>query len=75
MDQHFLSEPFESNMPVLLAMLGIWYHNFWGAQSYAFLPYDHYLRNFVKHLQQMDMESNGKSVRRMARQCPAAPVR
>ncbi|QLF94396.1 glucose-6-phosphate isomerase [Pseudomonas sp. ABC1] len=63
MDQHFLNEPFESNMPVLLAMLGIWYHNFWGAQSYAFLPYDHYLRNFVKHLQQMDMESNGKNVR------------
>jgi glucose-6-phosphate isomerase len=63
MDQHFLNEPFETNMPILLAMLGIWYHNFWDAQSYAFLPYDHYLRNFVKHLQQMDMESNGKSVR------------
>lgn len=63
MDQHFLSEPFESNIPVLLAMLGIWYQNFWGAQSYAFLPYDHYLRNFVQHLQQLDMESNGKSVR------------
>lgn len=63
MDQHFLTEPFESNMPVLLAMLGVWYQNFWGAQSYAFLPYDHYLRNFVQHLQQLDMESNGKSVR------------
>ncbi len=63
MDQHFLHTPFEHNMPVLLAMLGIWYHNFWGAQSYAFLPYDHYLRNFVKHLQQLDMESNGKGVR------------
>lgn len=63
MDQHFLNEPFESNIPVLLAMLGIWYQNFWGAQSYAFLPYDHYLRNFVQHLQQLDMESNGKSVR------------
>lgn len=63
MDQHFLNEPFERNMPVLLAMLGIWYHNFWGAQSHAFLPYDHYLRNFVQHLQQLDMESNGKSVR------------
>ncbi|TBW09667.1 glucose-6-phosphate isomerase [Azotobacter chroococcum subsp. isscasi] len=63
MDCHFRNEPFENNMPVLLAMLGVWYHNFWGAQTHAFLPYDHYLRNFVKHLQQMDMESNGKSVR------------
>ncbi|MEE4460983.1 glucose-6-phosphate isomerase [Azotobacter chroococcum] len=63
MDCHFRDEPFENNMPVLLAMLGVWYHNFWGAQTHAFLPYDHYLRNFVKHLQQMDMESNGKSVR------------
>ncbi|AJE21424.1 glucose-6-phosphate isomerase [Azotobacter chroococcum] len=63
MDCHFRDEPLENNMPVLLAMLGVWYHNFWGAQTHAFLPYDHYLRNFVKHLQQMDMESNGKSVR------------
>lgn len=63
MDNHFRSAPFESNMPVLLAMLGVWYRNFWDAQAYAFLPYDHYLRNFVKHLQQMDMESSGKSVR------------
>ncbi|MBE7373476.1 glucose-6-phosphate isomerase [Pseudomonas lopnurensis] len=76
MDQHFLHEPFESNMPVLLAMLGVWYHNFWGAQSYAFLPYDHYLRNFVKHLQQMDMESNGKSVRQDGTpvSCTTGPV-
>ncbi|WP_313221652.1 glucose-6-phosphate isomerase [Stutzerimonas nitrititolerans] len=76
MDQHFLNEPFESNMPVLLAMLGVWYHNFWGAQSYAFLPYDHYLRNFVKHLQQMDMESNGKSVRQdgLPVSCTTGPV-
>ena len=50
-------------MPVLMALLGIWYTNFWGAQSHAILPYDHYLRNFTKHLQQLDMESNGKSVR------------
>ncbi|EJM88555.1 glucose-6-phosphate isomerase [Pseudomonas sp. GM60] len=63
MDGHFLNEPLESNMPVLLAMLGIWYRNFWDAQAHAFLPYDHYLRNFVKHLQQMDMESSGKSIR------------
>ena len=63
MDQHFQSAPFERNMPVLLGMLGVWYGNFWGAQSHAILPYDHYLRNITKHLQQLDMESNGKSVR------------
>ena len=63
MDQHFLTAPFEQNMPVLLALLGVWYGNFWGAQSHAILPYDHYLRNITKHLQQLDMESNGKSVR------------
>jgi glucose-6-phosphate isomerase len=62
MDEHFQSAPFEQNMPVLLALLGIWYGNFWGAQSQAILPYDHYLRNITKHLQQLDMESNGKSV-------------
>ncbi|MBM7063122.1 glucose-6-phosphate isomerase [Pseudomonas sp. UL073] len=63
MDQHFLTAPFERNLPVLLALLGVWYGNFWGAQSHAILPYDHYLRNITKHLQQLDMESNGKSVR------------
>ncbi|EST16956.1 phosphoglucose isomerase family protein [Pseudomonas putida S610] len=62
MDQHFQSAPFEKNMPVLLALLGVWYGNFWGASSHAILPYDHYLRNITKHLQQLDMESNGKSV-------------
>lgn len=63
MDQHFREAPLEANLPVLMGLLGVWYHNFWDAQSYAFLPYDHYLRDFVKHLQQMDMESNGKTVR------------
>lgn len=63
MDQHFQSAPFEQNMPVLLALLGVWYGNFWDAKSHAILPYDHYLRNITKHLQQLDMESNGKSVR------------
>ncbi|MFI8745248.1 glucose-6-phosphate isomerase [Pseudomonas sp. NPDC077186] len=63
MDQHFTQAPLAENMPVLMALLGIWYSNFWGAQSHAILPYDHYLRNFTKHLQQLDMESNGKSVR------------
>jgi len=63
MDEHFKTAPFEENMPVLLALLGVWYGNFWNAQSHAILPYDHYLRNITKHLQQLDMESNGKSVR------------
>jgi len=63
MDQHFQNEPLEKNIPVLLGLLGVWYGNFWGAQSHAILPYDHYLRNITKHLQQLDMESNGKSVR------------
>lgn len=63
MDQHFETAPFEENMPVLLALLGVWYGNFWDARSHAILPYDHYLRNITKHLQQLDMESNGKRVR------------
>ncbi|MET1081381.1 MAG: glucose-6-phosphate isomerase [Pseudomonas sp.] len=76
MDQHFQSAPFESNMPVLLALLGIWYGNFWNAQSQAILPYDHYLRNITKHLQQLDMESNGKSVRQDGSpvSCESGPV-
>ncbi|MDA7089187.1 glucose-6-phosphate isomerase [Pseudomonas sp. SA3-5] len=76
MDQHFLTAPFESNMPVLLALLGIWYGNFWGAQSQAILPYDHYLRNITKHLQQLDMESNGKSVLQDGQpvRCATGPV-
>jgi glucose-6-phosphate isomerase len=76
MDTHFRTTPFERNMPVLLAMLGVWYRNFWGAQTHAFLPYDHYLRNFVKHLQQLDMESNGKSVRQDGSpvSCETGPV-
>ncbi|WP_313629943.1 glucose-6-phosphate isomerase [Pseudomonas sp.] len=71
MDQHFQNAPFEANMPVLLGLLGVWYGNFWGAQSHAILPYDHYLRNITKHLQQLDMESNGKSVRQDG--TPVAP--
>lgn len=63
MDQHFQQAPFTQNMPVLMALLGIWYTDFWQAQSHAILPYDHYLRNFTQHLQQLDMESNGKHVR------------
>jgi len=76
MDQHFQNAPFESNMPVLLALLGVWYGNFWDAQSHAILPYDHYLRNITRHLQQLDMESNGKSVRQDGSpvSCSTGPV-
>jgi len=62
MDCHFKSAPFAQNMPVIMAMLGIWYNNFFNAQSHAILPYDHYLRGLPAHIQQLDMESNGKSV-------------
>jgi glucose-6-phosphate isomerase len=64
MDQHFKSEPFETNIPVLLALIGIWYTNFFGAQSEAILPYDQYLHRLPAYLQQSNMESNGKSVDR-----------
>ncbi|NKF25230.1 glucose-6-phosphate isomerase [Pseudomonas sp. BGM005] len=63
MDRHFLTAPLEKNMPVIMGLLGVWYNNFWGTASHAILPYDYYLRNFDKHLQQLDMESNGKQVR------------
>ncbi len=63
MDLHFRTAPFERNIPVLLGLLGVWYGDFWGARSHAILPYDYYLRNITDHLQQLDMESNGKSVR------------
>ena len=62
MDEHFRTAPFERNLPVLLGLLGIWYNNFFGAESLAVLPYDHYLGHFSAYLQQLDMESNGKSV-------------
>lgn len=62
MDTHFRDAPLEKNMPVVMAMLGIWYSNFWGAETHAILPYDHYLRNLPDHLQQLDMESSGKRV-------------
>lgn len=64
MDQHFKNEPFEKNIPVILALLGIWYNNFYGAASEAILPYDQYLHRFAAYFQQGNMESNGKSVDR-----------
>jgi glucose-6-phosphate isomerase len=62
MDKHFESAPFERNLPVLLGLIGIWYNDFFGAQTYAVLPYDQYLARFSAYLQQLDMESNGKRV-------------
>jgi glucose-6-phosphate isomerase len=62
LDQHFKTAPFEQNLPVLMALLGIWYADFFGADSHAVLPYDQYLARFPAYLQQLDMESNGKSV-------------
>jgi len=62
MDEHFRTTPFAQNMPVLLALIGIWYNNFYGAETFAVLPYDQYLARFSAYLQQLDMESNGKRV-------------
>ncbi|CAO3418431.1 glucose-6-phosphate isomerase [Azospirillum doebereinerae] len=64
MDEHFRTAPLERNMPALLGLLGVWYRNFWDASSIAVLPYDQYLHRFAAYLQQLDMESNGKSVTR-----------
>jgi glucose-6-phosphate isomerase len=61
-DEHFRSAPFEQNLPVLMALLGVWYNNFFGAETHAVLPYDQYLARFPAYLQQLDMESNGKRV-------------
>ena len=64
MDQHFLTAPLDQNIPVIMAMLGVWYSNFFAAGSHAVLPYDQYLDKLVDYLQQLDMESSGKSVTR-----------
>lgn len=61
-DEHFRTAPFERNLPVLLGLIGIWYNNFFDAETVAILPYDHYLSHFSAYLQQLDMESNGKHV-------------
>ncbi|MFJ8145152.1 glucose-6-phosphate isomerase [Streptomyces sp. NPDC096048] len=66
-DEHFRTAPAESNVPLLMGLLGIWYGNFHDAQSHAVLPYSHYLSKFTAYLQQLDMESNGKSVDRDGR--------
>jgi len=67
MDRHFAEAPLERNMPVILGMLGVWYSNFLGAETHAVLAYDQYLARFAAHLQQVDMESNGKQTSRDGR--------
>jgi len=62
MDEHFRTSPFERNLPVLMGLLGLWYNDFFGAQTVAILPYEQYLKRFPAYLQQLTMESNGKHV-------------
>ncbi|EAA00173.4 AGAP012167-PA [Anopheles gambiae str. PEST] len=62
MDNHFMTAPLNENAPVILALMGIWYSNFYGAETHALLPYDQYMHRFAAYFQQGDMESNGKSV-------------
>lgn len=63
-DLHFQNTPYEQNIPIIMALLGVWYNNFFNAESYALLPYDYSMRYFADYLQQGDMESNGKSIDR-----------
>jgi glucose-6-phosphate isomerase len=62
MDKHFRERPFHENIPVIMALLGIWYNNFFNFHTHAVLPYEQYLHRFPAYLQQGDMESNGKSI-------------
>jgi glucose-6-phosphate isomerase len=62
MDEHFRTTQFDQNVPVIMALLGVWYNNFFGAEAIAVLPYDQYLKRFPAYLQQLVMESNGKRV-------------
>ncbi|MCQ2883929.1 glucose-6-phosphate isomerase [Helicobacter pylori] len=62
MDEHFRNTPFESNLPVLMGLIGVWYINFFQSKSHLIAPYDQYLRHFPKFIQQLDMESNGKRI-------------
>jgi glucose-6-phosphate isomerase len=76
MDEHFRSAPFDRNLPVLMALLSIWYNDFFGAGTVAVLPYDQYLKRFPAYLQQLAMESNGKSVTLEGRrvECDTGPI-
>jgi glucose-6-phosphate isomerase len=69
MDEHFRTTPLEKNLPVVMGVLGVWYNNFFGAQTLAILPYDQYMHRFAAYFQQGDMESNGKSVTRDGEPC------
>jgi glucose-6-phosphate isomerase len=69
MDEHFRNSPLEQNLPVVLGLVGLWYNNFFGAQTYAILPYDQYMHRFPAYFQQGDMESDGKGVTREGRPC------
>ena len=75
-DEHFRTAPLDQNIPVIMGLLGIWYNNFWGAESHAVLPYDEYLAYFADYLQQADMESSGKSVTKAgdAVDCQTGPI-
>jgi glucose-6-phosphate isomerase len=76
MDLHFRNRPFKENMPVILGLIGIWYNNFFKAQTQAILPYDQYLHRLPAYLQQTDMESNGKGVNRKGQPvtCQTGPI-
>ncbi|PKL17153.1 MAG: glucose-6-phosphate isomerase [Spirochaetae bacterium HGW-Spirochaetae-5] len=67
MDNHFRDTPFDKNIPVIMALLGVWYNNFFGCETYAILPYEQYMHRFAAYFQQGDMESNGKSITRDGR--------
>jgi glucose-6-phosphate isomerase len=67
MDQHFRTAPLEKNLPAILGLLGVWYSNFFGAETHAILPYDQYMHRFAAYFQQGDMESDGKRVDRQGR--------
>jgi glucose-6-phosphate isomerase len=76
MDEHFRTAPFDRNLPVLMALIGVWYNDFFDAQTVAVLPYEQYLKRFPAYLQQLTMESNGKrvSVGGAAVECQTGPV-
>ncbi len=76
MDEHFRTAPFERNLPVLMALLTVWYTDFFGAQTVAILPYEQYLKRFPAYLQQLTMESNGKHVTLDGEQaiCDTSPI-
>jgi glucose-6-phosphate isomerase len=76
MDEHFRTTPFERNLPVLMGLLAVWYNDFFGAQTVAVLPYEQYLKRFPAYLQQLTMESNGKSVTLDGREvsCATSPI-